>query len=58
MISLTISVRVNNFLIVFSVCVMFTIEKTGLFVRINKESVILPGRVPEQSRVPPLGACI
>lgn len=57
-ISLTISVKVTKFLIVVSVYVIFTIEKTGLTVKINKESVITLGRVPEQSRVPPLGACI
>lgn len=45
---LTISFKVNKFLIVFSVCVIFTIEKTGLIVRINKESVTPPDRVPEQ----------
>lgn len=57
-ISLTISVKVTKFLIAVSVYVIFTIEKTGLIVKINKESVITLGRVPEQSRVPPLGACI
>lgn len=56
-ISLTISVKVTKFLIAVSVYVIFTIEKTGL-IKINKESVITLGRVPEQSRVPPLGACI